>query len=378
MSKATTPAHTNPSNPRAYLDVQIGGDSKPRRILTELYKDIAPKTAENFRALTTGEKGIGKSGKPLHFKGSGFHRIIPKFMIQGGDFTAGNGTGGESIYGEKFEDENFELKHDRPFLLSMANAGPNTNGSQFFITTVPTPHLDGKHTVFGRVLKGQDTVRAIEQVPTDESSNRPLEPVTIVDSGEFTEGMDPNEGFEPVDPSDPYPEFPADNDEFHIETGDAPVAKKIEIANKIKELGNEKFKAQDYDTAIRKYNKALRYLDEELPSEDDQKLIDATKVPILSNRSQCYIKQKNYKQAADDARSVLAIDNNNAKARMRLGTALIGMGDDDEGLIELKKAERLMGDKGDSGIKQLIESTKRRQQAALREQAARYSKMFAS
>jgi peptidyl-prolyl isomerase D len=190
--------------------------------------------------------------------------------------------------------------------------------------------------------------------------------------------MDPNEGFEPVDPSDPYPEFPADNDEFHIETGDAPVAKKIEIANKIKELGNEKFKAQDYDTAIRKYNKALRYLDEELPSEDDQKLIDATKVPILSNRSQCYIKQKNYKQAADDARSVLAIDNNNAKARMRLGTALIGMGDDDEGLIELKKAERLMGDKGDSGIKQLIESTKRRQQAALREQAARYSKMFAS
>ncbi|CAI2348002.1 unnamed protein product [Caenorhabditis sp. 36 PRJEB53466] len=172
------------SEKRVFLDMSV--DEKPvGRIEIKLFTTEAPKTCENFRALCTGEAGMASNNKArLHYKGNEMHRIVRKFMIQGGDITEGDGRGGYSIYGRYFDDEKFRLKHSKPYLLSMANKGPNSNSSQFFITTAPAPHCNDKHVVFGEVIKGQDVVDLIENLECDDGA-KPKVKVVIANCGEL-------------------------------------------------------------------------------------------------------------------------------------------------------------------------------------------------
>ncbi|CAM9812431.1 unnamed protein product [Ectocarpus sp. 6 AP-2014] len=189
---ASSSANQGEGGPQIFMDIRIG-DRKVGRMVFELYASVVPRTSENFRALCTGERGVSKkTNQRLHFKDSIFHRIIPGFMAQGGDFTRGDGTGGESIYGDKFADENFVRSHEGRGLLSMANAGPHTNGSQFFITFGTAPHLDGRHTVFGKIVEGMEVLDIMEKVSTG-GNDRPRLAVTIDDCGQVGEVVEDDE-----------------------------------------------------------------------------------------------------------------------------------------------------------------------------------------
>jgi len=170
------------SNPRVWMDITIDGGAMGR-IVIELFADKVPKTAENFRMLCTGEKGVGRSGTKLHYKGCKFHRIIPHFIVQSGDFIAHDGSQNESVYGNRFEDENFVVKHSEPGIVSMANSGRNSNGGQFFITLVKAPWLDGRHVAFGKVTEGLDIIDKIQAAGT--CSGAPRQTIIISDCGEL-------------------------------------------------------------------------------------------------------------------------------------------------------------------------------------------------
>ncbi|XP_020889059.1 peptidyl-prolyl cis-trans isomerase CYP40 [Arabidopsis lyrata subsp. lyrata] len=356
---------------KCFMDISIGGELEGR-IVIELYDDVVPKTAENFRLLCTGEKGLGpNTGVPLHYKGNRFHRVIKGFMIQGGDISANDGTGGESIYGLKFDDENFELKHERKGMLSMANSGPNTNGSQFFITTTRTAHLDGKHVVFGRVTKGMGVVRSIEHVTIEEQSC-PSQDVVIHDCGEISEGAD--DGIcDFFKDGDVYPDWPIDLNE-----GPAELSWWMETVDFVKAHGNEHFKKQDYKMALRKYRKALRYLDicweKEGIDEETSTALRKTKSQIFTNSAACKLKFGDAKGALLDTEFAMRDEDNNVKALFRQGQAYMALNNVDAAAESLEKA--LQFEPNDAGIKKEYAAVMKKIAFRDNEEKKQYRKMF--
>ncbi|CBQ71531.1 probable U-snRNP-associated cyclophilin [Sporisorium reilianum SRZ2] len=400
----SSPTAPTPGNPVVYLDLAFGAEPAParagaNRIVLELYAHTVPKTAENFRALCTNPPSkLASTGQPLSFLGSIFHRVIPKFMIQGGDFTRGDGTGGESIYGEKFDDEDLTGKHDQPFLLSMANAGPGTNGSQFFITTVPTPHLDGKHVVFGRVLAGKGVVRRVEGVKTT-GGDRPVEDVRIAGCGQFDDAQveERSWGIEADPTGDTYEEYP-DDESPTLETD--PQAT-LDIATALKTIANTAFSRSDYTTASTKYQKALRYLalHPVLPDTTPATLTaayTALKLSTQLNLSLCALKTTPPQPALAithataaiafltspragswdaDAAAESKMTSDLAKAHYRRALAYVASKQDERAESDLVRAKELMPD--DAGVKKELAALVKRKEARVRAQRKAYSKMFA-
>ncbi|KAL5259523.1 hypothetical protein ACHWQZ_G009841 [Mnemiopsis leidyi] len=305
-----------------YFDVKLGDDDL-ERIIMKLYDDVVPRTCANFKALCTGEQKTDELN--LHFLNSIFHRVIIDFMIQGGDVTRMDGTGGCSIYGPQFEDENFEQLHDRAFLLSMANRGPNTNSSQFFITTAPAPHLDGKHVVFGEVVRGQSAVREIEH--TKCKDDKPVTDCWIAGCG-VLESMPAPVGDEV------YSDHPQD---CSLDISKA--TKVLEAAAMMKECGNKLFKEQDYLRAKHKYLKAVRYLDHDGYEADEACKNLYTTCQL--NLAQCYNSLSQFKEAIKFCNKVLEKDGNSTKSYFRRAKAHEGLGEYDLAVVDYKKAAEL-------------------------------------
>lgn len=365
---------------RVFFNISIG--SIPiGKVVFELYNDIVPKTAENFRALCTGEKGQGTQGTKLAYKGSTFHRVIKSFMIQGGDFTAGNGTGGESIYGEKFEDENFELKHEKPFLLSMANAGPGTNGSQFFVTTVPTPHLDGKHVVFGEVVAGKSVIRQVENTAVG-ANDKPAKECVITDCGEVAEEEDVEALTKKALDStgDAYEDFPEDQLKEGEEWKGTDIAR---IVDELKGMGGKAFKGGDVALALGKYLKGLRYLHEyPAPLDSDPADLGAElnklKIALYNNSSLMQYKLKQYTESSESASKAIDVDGitdaEKGKALYRQGMAAKERKNAEDAAACFEKAAALVPD--DAGIKNELAAVKKMAAEWKAKEKKAYSKMF--
>ncbi|KAA0203061.1 hypothetical protein HAZT_HAZT008000 [Hyalella azteca] len=340
--------------PRVFLDITIGGE-KVGRIVLELDSVQFPKTAENFRALCTGEKGTGKMGHPLHYKGCTFHRVISNFMVQGGDFTNHDGTGGESIYGEKFEDEGFGMKHSGRGILSMANAGPGTNGSQFFITCTDTHHLDNKHVAFGQVLHGIGVVGVIEK--TEVMDEKPLQRVEIADCGELppdaAPGIVEEDGTEDI-----YPQYPEDLPTSLLDLYTAPVS--LSSTPSLPPFSKEPPEPRPEPRA--------------LPSEEEQLELQSLRVSCLLNRALCFTKSGKTHAAVLDCDQVLSLDPSNAKALFRRGQALHLCKDFSSARESLEQARKIVPN--DKAIVMELSAVNAKIKAAKDKEKAAYAKMF--
>lgn len=325
-------------------------------------------------------------GKPLHYKNSLFHRVIKNFMIQGGDFTVGNGTGGESIYGEKFDDENFVRKHSEPFLLSMANAGPNTNGSQFFVTTVPTPHLDGKHVVFGRLLAGKSVIRMVEHTVKG-PNDKPEADVVITNCGEIPPSADLANYLITDGTNDPYEDFPGD--ETVLQKDQADPQPPLRIAREIKEIGTATLKAAAGDTAktelaLEKYQKSLRYVNEYMP--DPLENADAyaeylkLKIALHLNVALVSLRIGNVAQAYKAANHALEVPGivpqERAKALYRRGLASVRSKNESDAVKDFEEALKIVP--GDAAIKSELVKTKQIIVKRKDGEKAAYSKFFSN
>lgn len=360
-----------------YFDISAAGVLKGR-VVFKLYDDVVPRTAENFRALCTGEKGISeKSGKPLTYEGSLFHRVIKGFMCQGGDFTHGTGVGGESIYGEKFEDENFQLNHDKPFLLSMANAGPNTNGSQFFITTAPTPHLNGKHVVFGEVIQGKSIVRALERSEKGES-DRPVDDWVISSCGQLAEDYVPEPHQVPDDGTGDIYEAVAEDDEKVDYNKPETV---LEAVRFLKELATKLLKESRFDKSLEKYNKGAEFLSDLAEKDLNEEQVvekDQLSVSLNLNAALAALKDKNGKKAIAAAQMVLAYEHadkmQQTKAWYRKGSGYLLTKNEDSALEAFNAA--LVLSPGDAAVLKGIQDAKRQAQVRKNQQKKAMSKFF--
>lgn len=347
-----------------FFDITIGGKPLKERIVMELFADVTPKTCENFRQLCLGNGGktVEGTGVPMTYKGCSFHRVIAGFMIQGGDFTNHNGTGGVSIYGEKFEDENFEVPCDKSGLLAMANAGANTNGSQFFITTAPAPHLTGRHVVFGRVVRGMNTVRAVEQTATG-ANDKPVQDCLIADCGT----LDALPEVVAAEDGDVYPDYPEDVEPAMDD------AQRIAAGEAIRQIGNTHFKSAAYDAAIEKYEKAVRFL-VQVENQDAHPEVNEKLIACYNNNAMCAIKLGRWAEARHAATLALNLDPKNAKALFRRGTAALN-GSDAEGAVDdLTQAHQMEPENGEIAAR--LNEAKEKVKAQKAKLAANFKKMF--
>lgn len=352
-------------NVYVYLDIRIDRE-KAGRIIIELKNNIAPKTVENFRALCTGEKGIGKSGKKLHYKGCHFHHVIPQFLVQSGDISRDGTLIDDSIYGGPFDDENFVIKHDKVGTVGMANKGKDSNATQFYITLAPCTHLDNSNVAFGYVKKGFNIVLEIAELPRD--GDVPLVPCIIEDCGEIKPGEDyqinENDGT-----LDVYPPYPDDMDDINDHDMDI-------VVTDIKNSGNLYYKKSNYVDSDRKYKKVLRYIEwtNKKKLKHDTKVQTKLKSQTLFNLASVRLKKMKYKDAFDLCSQVIEIDPDYGKAYYRRGQAALKLRDYDKSIEDFEKAKQYHPD--DPLIQKDMLLAKKLKQCYLETEKALCSRMF--